>query len=61
MGLKFLGKLPLDPKVGRCCDEGKSFLAENPDSQAAQAYKGIVQQIMDHCTGIPSLQHATID
>ncbi|KAK7500986.1 hypothetical protein BaRGS_00007866 [Batillaria attramentaria] len=46
----FLGKLPLDPRIGKCCDEGKSFLEEVPDSPATQAYKQIIQQISEFCT-----------
>ena len=43
MEVPFLGKVPLDPRIGRCCDEGKSFLSEVPDSPAADAYKQIIQ------------------
>ena len=30
---------------GKCCDEGKSFLAEVPDSPAAKAYHEIIQSM----------------
>uniref|UniRef100_A0A8B9R5H9 NUBP iron-sulfur cluster assembly factor 1, cytosolic n=1 Tax=Astyanax mexicanus TaxID=7994 RepID=A0A8B9R5H9_ASTMX len=43
LGLTLLGKVPLDPRIGRSCDEGKSFLNEVPDSPAAAAYQTIVQ------------------
>jgi len=43
MEVPFLGKVPLDPGIGRCCDEGKSFLSEVPESPAADAYKQIIQ------------------
>ena len=43
MEVPFLGKVPLDPRIGRCCDEGKSFLSEVPESPAANAYKQIIQ------------------
>ena len=43
MGVPFLGKLPLDPRIGKCCDEGKSFLTEVPDSPAAKAYAALIQ------------------
>lgn len=49
MGVPFLGKLPLDPRIGKCCDEGKSFLTEVPDSPATLAYKTIIQKIIDCC------------
>lgn len=28
--------------LGQCCDEGKSFLSEVPDSPAAKAYADII-------------------
>lgn len=49
LGLTFLGKLPLDPRIGKCCDEGKSFLAEHPDSVATKAYQHITEQILTYC------------
>lgn len=50
LDLPLLGKVPLDPRIGRSCDEGKSFLSEVPDSSAAVAYGSIVQKIKDYCT-----------
>ncbi|XP_074647953.1 cytosolic Fe-S cluster assembly factor nubp1-A-like [Tubulanus polymorphus] len=49
LDIQFLGRLPLDPRIGKCCDEGKSFLAEVPDSPAAVAYTQIIEKIMNHC------------
>lgn len=43
LNLPLLGKVPLDPKIARSCDEGKSFLREVPDSPAAKVYQSIVQ------------------
>ena len=43
MKIPFLGRVPLDPRIGKCCDEGKSFLSEIPDSPAAKAYQTIIQ------------------
>ncbi|XP_027141471.1 cytosolic Fe-S cluster assembly factor nubp1 [Larimichthys crocea] len=48
--LPLLGKVPLDPRIARSCDEGKSFLNEVPDSPAAKAYHSIVQSIQDYCS-----------
>lgn len=45
----FLGKLPLDPRIGKCCDEGKSYLAEVPDSPATKAFVSIIEKIRAHC------------
>jgi len=49
LGLKLLGKLPLDPRIGRCCDEGRSYLTEHPDTPAAKIYQQIIQGLKDHC------------
>ncbi len=51
LGLSFLGKLPLDPRIGQCCDEGKSYLSEVPDSPAAVAFKTIIDGIKQKCDG----------
>jgi len=47
--LKFLGRLPLDPRLGKCCDEGTSYLSEYPDAPTARGYRDIVNQIIEHC------------
>ncbi|XP_045076287.1 cytosolic Fe-S cluster assembly factor nubp1-like [Coregonus clupeaformis] len=54
MNLTLLGRVPLDPRIGKSCDEGKSFLTEFPDSPAAAAYRTIVQSIQAYC-----LSHVT--
>jgi Mrp family chromosome partitioning ATPase len=48
-GVPFLGQVPLDPRLGKCCDQGKSFLQEFPDSPASRAYSTIVSKIVDLC------------
>ncbi|XP_071965926.1 cytosolic Fe-S cluster assembly factor nubp1-like isoform X2 [Antedon mediterranea] len=56
MKIPFLGKLPLDPRIGQCCDEGKSFLTEVPDSPATEAYKNIIQKIENFCKGTEEME-----
>jgi Mrp family chromosome partitioning ATPase len=41
--LFFLGSLPLDPRMGYCCDRGLSFLEENADTPAAVSLRHIAQ------------------
>uniref|UniRef100_A0A3P8WPI2 NUBP iron-sulfur cluster assembly factor 1, cytosolic n=1 Tax=Cynoglossus semilaevis TaxID=244447 RepID=A0A3P8WPI2_CYNSE len=48
--LTLLGKVPLDPRIGQSCDEGKSFLSEVPDSPAADVYRTIVHSIQEYCS-----------
>ncbi|XP_076839953.1 cytosolic Fe-S cluster assembly factor nubp1 isoform X1 [Brachyhypopomus gauderio] len=50
LALPLLGRVPLDPRIGRSCDQGKSFLTEVPDSPAAEAYRTIVQSIKNYCS-----------
>ena len=45
MQINFLGKIPLDQSVARCCDEGKNFFEIHPDSLPSLAYKEIVRGI----------------
>lgn len=47
LGLKFLGAVPLDPRIGKACDMGMSFVDEVPDSPATTALMDIVKQIRD--------------
>ncbi|XP_039100256.1 cytosolic Fe-S cluster assembly factor NUBP1 [Hyaena hyaena] len=47
--IPLLGKVPLDPHIGKSCDKGQSFLMEAPDSPAAVAYRGIIQKIQEFC------------
>ena len=43
--LSMLGKIPLDPRIGMCCDNGLDFLEEFPDSPAAKVYQQIVSEL----------------
>ncbi|KAG0230999.1 cytosolic Fe-S cluster assembly factor nbp35 [Mortierella sp. GBA43] len=40
--VRFLGSIPLDPRIGKSCDQGLSFLEEYPDSPATLAYQNII-------------------
>ncbi|XP_075224914.1 NUBP iron-sulfur cluster assembly factor 1 [Lycorma delicatula] len=45
----FLGSIPLDPLLARCCDEGRNYLTELPDSPTALSIKNVVAKIRFHC------------
>uniref|UniRef100_A0A8C0IXX2 Uncharacterized protein n=1 Tax=Chelonoidis abingdonii TaxID=106734 RepID=A0A8C0IXX2_CHEAB len=52
LNISFLGKVPLDPqigKVGKSCDKGQSFLSEIPESPATSSYRNIIQRIQEYC------------
>ncbi|KAG8234097.1 hypothetical protein J437_LFUL014847 [Ladona fulva] len=42
-GVPFLGRLPLDPRLGKSCDSGEHFLESLPESPAAKS----LTQILD--------------
>ncbi|KAM5153188.1 cytosolic Fe-S cluster assembly factor NUBP1 [Mantella aurantiaca] len=50
LNIPLLGKVPLDPKIGKSCDTGKSFFTETPNSPATVSYRKIIQKIQDFCT-----------
>lgn len=50
-GVPFLGSVPLDPRVGRCCDDGADFLEEHADSPAAIAIRAVVDKLIDEVEG----------
>ena len=44
MDLRLLGRLPLDPRIGQSCDEGRSFL--DLASPATDAFVSIADKIL---------------
>ncbi|XP_059622319.1 cytosolic Fe-S cluster assembly factor NUBP1 homolog [Phlebotomus argentipes] len=51
MGIPFLGRIPLDPTLAKCCDQGKDFLAEHPSSAAVKTADEVTQKIFRHFEG----------
>ncbi len=47
LGVPFLGKVPLDPNVVDCGDEGRPLVTAAPTSPAAEAYRGIAAALAD--------------
>jgi len=44
-GIPFLGSIPIDSGIVSGGDTGKTFLADNPDSEAGKAFGGIVSRM----------------
>lgn len=44
LNVEFLGSIPLDPFLARCCDEGKNFLTEMSDSPTVSALNKICKR-----------------
>lgn len=47
LGIDFLGSVPLDPRIGKACDEGVSFFDLYPDSPASTAILDVVDGLRD--------------
>ncbi|XP_057323815.1 cytosolic Fe-S cluster assembly factor NUBP2 homolog [Microplitis mediator] len=41
----FLAKLPIDPAIGKLADKGQSILVTMPDSQVAQVFRKLVEEL----------------
>ncbi|XP_077304982.1 cytosolic Fe-S cluster assembly factor NUBP1 isoform X2 [Lithobates pipiens] len=44
LNIPLLGKVPLDPNIGKSCDTGTNFFSEIPDSPATVVYRKIIQR-----------------
>ncbi|KAL2169786.1 hypothetical protein VTG60DRAFT_5604 [Thermothelomyces hinnuleus] len=47
MGIPFLGAVPLDPRLGMSCDDGKNFFDWYPTSPACIALKQVVRALAE--------------
>ncbi|MFZ2055139.1 MAG: Mrp/NBP35 family ATP-binding protein [Candidatus Aminicenantales bacterium] len=50
LNVPFLGRIPLDPRIVISGDEGKPFAVYQADSEAARAFQGIVDKILNDKT-----------
>lgn len=52
LGIPLLGKVPLDPRIGKACDEGESIFDEDNkdlnDATVVKCYKEIVQKLKEN-------------
>ncbi|XP_031514344.1 cytosolic Fe-S cluster assembly factor NUBP1 isoform X4 [Papio anubis] len=51
-----LGRVPLDPLIGKNCDKGQSFFIDAPDSPATLAYRSIIQRDKPRVSGVVTSQ-----
>ena len=42
---EFLGEIPIDPEVGKLCDQGKPIVESNPENQISKIYLNIANKI----------------
>lgn len=48
LGIPFLGRIPIDPRIVELGDDGKSFIAHHPESEASKALNEIVDCIIQN-------------
>jgi len=46
MGVPFLGSIPLDPQLLRCCEKGQSYFTTCPDGAAVPAFTKVVESTL---------------
>lgn len=52
LGLDLLAQIPLDPRIGICCDQGISIFTEYPDSPSVKAFKELSDKLIQLCESI---------
>lgn len=52
LGVKYLGAIPLDPRVGECMDNGTPYVLKYSDTQATNALKAVSSEIIKSVEGI---------
>ncbi len=45
LGVPLLGKIPFDPRIARCSDQGVPFVIEHQDTETASVFKQMAQKI----------------
>lgn len=50
LGIPFLGRIPIDPRIVQLADEGKPFVTHDPGSKAAVAFNAIVDKVIASTT-----------
>lgn len=52
LGVKYLGAIPLDPRVGECMDGGVPYVLKYPDTQVTNTLKAVLSEIINSVEGI---------
>jgi ATP-binding protein involved in chromosome partitioning len=47
IGVPFLGSIPIDPAIVEYGDDGKPFIIDRPEADAAKAFYGIVEKLLN--------------
>lgn len=52
MNIPLLGRLPLDPRIAQCTDQGVDLIAEYADSKSVQGVQAIAQKVFQYFEGL---------
>jgi ATP-binding protein involved in chromosome partitioning len=55
-GIPFLGEIPLDENISRCCDEGISLLDGPQENKSIQAFEAIAKDIWEQLVSFEKLE-----
>jgi hypothetical protein len=55
MGCPFLGRISVDPRVGRCTDSGLSYVDAYEDQPVAVQFLSLAKKVSDYCLGKKNL------
>ncbi|HEY2811500.1 MAG TPA: Mrp/NBP35 family ATP-binding protein [Rhabdochlamydiaceae bacterium] len=55
-GVLFLGEIPIDEDISRCCDEGLSLFDAAKDKECAQAFRAIANEVWDQLLSFEKLE-----
>jgi ATP-binding protein involved in chromosome partitioning len=55
-GIPFLGEIPLDEAISRCCDEGISLLDSRHENQSSHAIENIAKNIWEQLLSFEKLE-----
>lgn len=51
MGVPFLGRIPLDPKIVQACDQGTPYLSAFMQSESAKAFSNVLEKLIASVEG----------
>lgn len=55
LSVPFLIKIPLDPLIAKCCDDGVSIFVEHPESSTAKAYDELCKMLISICEKVDTV------
>jgi len=47
MNIPFLGRIPIDPQIVHACDSGQPYIRYYANSEAAKAFKPVIQSVLE--------------